>query len=264
MPSPFPGMDPYLEVATEWSSFHSALIAEIARQLNVGLPPNYAARIEAQIYVVPADERYSPDVTVYESPRPQSRGGTALAEKPQVREPEIIPALEEERTVRFVQIIRMKPAREIVAVIELLSPANKRAYSKGRETYERKQQRILSSDAHFLEIDLLREGEYTISAPQSNVREAGTFDYLISLSQSDYRANFYVWRLQLSETLPCFALPLWDKEEVIIDLQAAFNSCYESGRYRQELDYTVSPEPPFTPEQEIWANALLVAQGLRS
>lgn len=264
MPSPFPGMDPYLEAATEWSSFHSALIAEIARQLNAGLPPNYAARIEAQIYVIPTNERYSPDVTVYERPRPQLKGGTAVAEKPQVREPEIIPALEEERTVRFVQIVQMKPAREVVAVIELLSPANKRAYSKGRETYLRKQQRILASDSHFLEIDLLREGEYTLSAPQSKVQEAGAFDYLISLSQSDYRANYYVWRLQLSETLPCFALPLWNREEVIIDLQAAFNSCYEGGRYREELDYTVPPEPPFTPEQEIWANDLLVAQGLRS
>ena len=32
MPSPFPGMDPYLE-GSEWSSVHVALSAEMARQL---------------------------------------------------------------------------------------------------------------------------------------------------------------------------------------------------------------------------------------
>ena len=89
-------------------------------------------------------------------------------------------------------------------------------------------------------------------------------DYLSSLSQSEDRTRYYVWRLQLLEALPCFALPLWDGEEVIIDLQAAFSSCYKGGRYRNELDYTVLSEPPFTPEQEIWANNFLVAQGLRS
>ena len=36
MPSPFPGMDPYLE-GSEWVSVHAELSSEIARQLE--LPP---------------------------------------------------------------------------------------------------------------------------------------------------------------------------------------------------------------------------------
>lgn len=43
MPSPFPGMDPYLE-GTEWPSIHSNLIEELARQLAPQLLPKYVVR----------------------------------------------------------------------------------------------------------------------------------------------------------------------------------------------------------------------------
>src|SRR5207245_11546994 len=42
MPSPFPGMDPYLE-GTYWMTFHTQMIAEIARQLAPRLRPRYLA-----------------------------------------------------------------------------------------------------------------------------------------------------------------------------------------------------------------------------
>lgn len=42
MPSPFPGMDPYLEGST-WMNFHGQLCAEIARQLTPKLRPRYVA-----------------------------------------------------------------------------------------------------------------------------------------------------------------------------------------------------------------------------
>jgi len=42
MPSPFPGMDPYLE-GPMWSSVHSALCNEIARHLTPKLRPKYIA-----------------------------------------------------------------------------------------------------------------------------------------------------------------------------------------------------------------------------
>jgi hypothetical protein len=265
MTSPFPGMDPYLESANEWSSFHSALISEMANQLNVQLPPGYAARVEGQVYVIPAGAHISPDVTVFGTLPPHKEGANvALADRPQVREPERFSLMTEERTIRFVQILRLKPEREVVAVIELLSPINKKAHSRGRTDYQRKQQRVLDSDAHLLEIDLLRDGEYTLAPPLEVVAEAGGFDYILALNRSDDRAHFYVWRLQLAEELPHLIIPLRNGEKTLLDLQSAFAQCYRVGRYRTELDYSRPPEPPLAPEQEAWANALLVAQGLRS
>ena len=47
MPSPFPGMDPYLE-AWIWADFHRSLICALSAQLNAKLPRNYVARLHFQ------------------------------------------------------------------------------------------------------------------------------------------------------------------------------------------------------------------------
>jgi hypothetical protein len=41
MPSPFPGLDPYLESAGPFPGLHNALATEIARVLNRTLPRGY-------------------------------------------------------------------------------------------------------------------------------------------------------------------------------------------------------------------------------
>jgi hypothetical protein len=49
MPSPFPGMDPYLEGST-WMNFHGQLCSEIARQLGPKLRPRYLARLTERFF----------------------------------------------------------------------------------------------------------------------------------------------------------------------------------------------------------------------
>ena len=49
MPSPFPGMDPYLE-GYLWPDVHSALAGKIRQQLAPLLRPRYAARLA--VYLV--------------------------------------------------------------------------------------------------------------------------------------------------------------------------------------------------------------------
>src|ERR1700722_11845313 len=46
MPSPFPGMDPYLEAPAIWPDFHDALAAQLRAALNHTLPAPYYARLE--------------------------------------------------------------------------------------------------------------------------------------------------------------------------------------------------------------------------
>jgi hypothetical protein len=50
MPSPLPGMNPYLESPQLWSEFHSRLIVAIADILNPQIMPKYRAAVERQIY----------------------------------------------------------------------------------------------------------------------------------------------------------------------------------------------------------------------
>lgn len=58
MPSPFPGMDPYLE-GYLWPDVHNALASKIRQQLTPKLRPRYTARLE--VYVV-EDSSPNPDV----------------------------------------------------------------------------------------------------------------------------------------------------------------------------------------------------------
>ena len=59
MPSPFPGMDPYLEQATVWHDFHESMIYECRRLLVPQISPAYVAKLDEHIYVheLAADER---------------------------------------------------------------------------------------------------------------------------------------------------------------------------------------------------------------
>jgi hypothetical protein len=61
--SPFPGMDPYIEVTGSWSDFHNDLLVGCRAQLHQHLPPNYIARIEERVTVVSQeDEEHGPEV----------------------------------------------------------------------------------------------------------------------------------------------------------------------------------------------------------
>ena len=52
MPSPFPGMDPYLEGQAFWRDFHSRFINSWCELLADQLPPNYEAWIDEQVRLI--------------------------------------------------------------------------------------------------------------------------------------------------------------------------------------------------------------------
>ena len=88
MPSPFPGMDPYLEAPDIWPDFHDALAGEIRRELNRVLPRPYYAQLEMRPDIgIVGDElpgRIIPDVAIVRSRSPADRATTALLEEPRV------------------------------------------------------------------------------------------------------------------------------------------------------------------------------------
>src|ERR1700692_584241 len=72
MPSPFPGMDPYLESPVIWPDVHHELISEIQAALNPHLRPRYVARVELRVYISddddPGRQALVPDVGVENGP----------------------------------------------------------------------------------------------------------------------------------------------------------------------------------------------------
>ena len=49
MPSPFPGIDPYIEHPEVWSDFHGDLAAEIRPELNKVIRSHYVARLAPRV-----------------------------------------------------------------------------------------------------------------------------------------------------------------------------------------------------------------------
>ncbi|MEJ7590450.1 MAG: DUF4058 family protein [Planctomycetaceae bacterium] len=49
MPSPVPGMDPYLESTVHWPDVRLGLISQIQAQLNQSLRPHYHVRVEESV-----------------------------------------------------------------------------------------------------------------------------------------------------------------------------------------------------------------------
>src|SRR5262245_8450347 len=100
MPSPFPGMDPYLESPIIWPDVHVELISGIRAALNPQLRPGYVARVELRVYISddddPGREALVPDVRVDTTPRRKGARKPKAEPALVVTEPLIVPTLMDE------------------------------------------------------------------------------------------------------------------------------------------------------------------------
>jgi hypothetical protein len=254
MPSPFPGMDPYLESRALWRSFHTQLIVEICRQLQPQLVPSYVARPEERVVLGPVDQPIVPDVVVREREHTGAVAVVPRAATQDVTVPEEIVVPDLTVPHRYVAI-RDARSHEVITVIEVLSPWNKSG--QGREEYREKQRAVLLSDTHLVEIDLLRAGRHTVAVPEAL---AGSADYRVCLHQAR-RDRFELIRFGVREPLPRVRIPLrTPAEAVVLDLGAAVTRVYEDGAYGYEIDYSVPPEPPLRPEDAGWTTGILASR----
>lgn len=256
MPSPFPGMDPYIEHPQIWSDFHGNLAPEIQGRLNQQIQPRYFARLTPYVTyeaVEVAEVRgVRPDVGVWQSQPPEGEptaGAATIAPAP------VKSRVSLELPLRLYSVeIRASDTQQLVTVIEILSPVNKRPGHEAYQDYQRKRRDFLRSAAHLLEIDLLREGE---RPPLEQPVPAAP--YYVVLSRADRRPTVEVWPIQLTENLPVIPVPLLEPDpDVPLDLGAAVNTIYDRGAYAQQIDYDASPPPPSLSQAEnSWLDDLL-------
>jgi hypothetical protein len=248
MPSPFPGMDPYLESRSLWRGVHHQLITALAAALNAALPPDFVARIDVRHYVL-EPERW--EVVKVEA----SAGADAHF---------LLRGFPEEVREAFIEIIAVNAPGHVVTAIELLSPANKTP-GTGQEEYRRKQRDVLGSETHLLEIDLLRGGTHTVAVPEQALRALhGPWDYLTCLHRAGHRWQYEVWPRSLRQRLPRVLVPLTEGHAgVPLDLQAALDRVYDEGAFDRSMDYRHDPNPPLSADDAASVDALLREKGLR-
>lgn len=222
MPSPFPGMDPFLETQ-EWDDFHTTFTVVIAEFLSPHLAPRYIVRIARRMYV-----ESSPDPFECELPMPEERREVYL-------------------------LIRLQETMEVVTVLETLSPGNKRAGSDGRREYLEKRETVLQSQAHLVELDLLRGG---LRLPTVTPLPRGDFFTIVSRRQRRPKAAVYAWTIR--DSLPTIPVPLKKGDpDVPLDLQAVFSTVYDRARYDLSLNYQAELQPPLSEEDGDWIRRLV-------
>ena len=255
MPSPFPGMDPYLE-GPSWPGFHVLLIAELHAALVAKVRPKYVVEAERRVYVEtdPDDEArfVRPDVAV-SAAGPGGTPGAAEVGPAAIVEPLTLtlPMPAEHREAYLT--IRLREPRRVVTVIEVLSPSNKIPNTAGRETYLAKRDDVLRSKTHLVELDLLRGG-----ARLPTIEPLPAADYYAFVCRGNRRPRAEVYAWSLRRAMPSIPVPLDPPDpDTVLDLQAVFHSVYDRAGYDYSLDYSAAVSPPLPNETAAWAKDLL-------
>jgi hypothetical protein len=258
MPSPFPGMDPYLE-GSLWTSVHTALAVEIARQLNRRLSTRYVALTTRRFVMDTPDEseivigEIYPDIAVAKVEMTDEGRGIAGTIAAPLRMATLIRTPIPHVTVE----IRDVEHRQLVTVIEVLSPTNKRG--DGRTEYLDKRDRILRSTAHLIEVDLLRKGR---RVPMRG--KLPSAPYFVFVCRVDQRLLTEIWPIRKDQPLPEVPVPLLAGDaDAKLDLQQALTAVYDDNRLSALINYSKPPDVALSPKQAVWVEKHLRATGLR-
>ena len=272
MPSPFPGMDPFLETNPIFQELHTQMLAEMQAVLQPQLRPKYVARLErhlseGSVWDAPQGaislERKEPDVTIVSRSAARKHAGSiALLAQPAASAAEELDADElEVRKQRRIVIYVLDRPRLAVTGIELLSPGNKQPGAVAQERYLEKRASALHGGLHWVEIDLLRGGvrpRIPVPLPES----ADYLSYVAQATPTGWNHLLYAWALR--DPLPVLPIPLLGADQAQLDLGGCLAVAYDRIAADEEVDYSAGPPaPPLSKSDATWISQLLRERGLR-
>jgi hypothetical protein len=249
-------MDPYIESSGIWGDLHGSLLAAMRADLNARLPHGYAASLELHVWAEespPSQRKRSrePDLFVSEGSHPGERVSSTATIAAPARI--VLPGLKRKKR-RHLRIISTQ-SRQIVTVIELLSPANKKP-GDDRSHYIEKRNEYFANDLNFVEIDLLRSGR---RPPLGRSPEIRDFYAMVCRSWEFPNAGF--WTFGLRDALPDIPIPVSEElGDTPLRLQPCFERAYEEGRYSATLPYSEPLRPKPSIEDQRWIADLLARQ----
>ena len=221
MPSPFPGMDPYLESPSLWADFHLTMIVAIRAELNRLLPEKYVASADRYVWL-----HLAAPVTM------------------------MLPGVREKGSP-YLKIVD-REHRRLVTVVEMLSPANKQP-GKDREAYLLKRGEYLANGVNLVELDLLRRGERAPFGDHPPPRA----DYYVLVCRASEMPQAGVWPLSVRDLLPTVPVPLHPPDaDVELALKPCLDRVYDEAAYRRELNYSQPPQVALTEPDATWARVV--------
>jgi hypothetical protein len=217
MPSPLPGMDPYLEDCTLWPSFQHQLVNCIYQVLLPQLIDRYRARV--------GQRSYAPEH----------------------------PSFPSEIHEEYVEI-RQRTDGQLISALDIVSPAN-RITLAGRRAYLELRSQFRAANCNIVEIDLVLQGQpmldyfrdalpdwdYTVTVIRSTQRER----YEIYTSTLQKRLPRF--RLPLAA----------DDRDTVLDLHATVARAYAQGNFAAKIDYCREPPTTIEDDDRKWLGELL-------
>jgi hypothetical protein len=247
-------MNPYLEQTALWQDFHFEFLLALRSRLAPQIVPSYIVQVQEHIYIhdLPPEPRRlvgHADVSVaHHEGSAKGQAAIGILEAPAEVQ---LPVQDVERAP-FLEI-RDRQGRELVTVIELLSPSNKRG-GEDRDQYLAKRRELLRSPAHFVEIDLLRGWG---PMPLENRPDC---DYSVLVSRKERRPIAQFWPIPLCKRLPVIPIPLRAPDgDAPVDLQEVLHDAYDRACYEHYL-YNGTPDPPLSPADTDWTRQFLPAR----
>lgn len=232
MPSPFPGMDPYLEDEKFWPSFQHHFVASLYQVLkpvliNTDRMDRYRARVGQRRYVI--------EVPLFTS------------------------VLREEQVEEYIEI-RQRSDGQLVTLIDVPSPVNK-TRAAGRDAYLARRRDAQREGANLVEIDLVLQGQPLLEYSRDNLPE---WNYLVTVVRRHQPERYEIYSSTIRKRLPRFKLPFAPSEhDGVVDLQIAFNWAYESGGFGSQIDYQRPPNYVTNEEDLRWIDDMLVEANVR-
>jgi hypothetical protein len=255
-------MDPFIE-SQEWDDFHSTFNTVIREVLTPALDPRYFVRVERRVYVEHPEEPdvedslRMGDVAIVADSARVAPAGVAAGPGAAVLTP--LPCtlpMPVERRETFL-VVRSREQHAVVTVIETLSPSNKRRGGDGWREYLEKREEILSSPAHFVELDLLRGGT---RMPFHLKERPARGDYYALVSRAERRPGGEIFVWPLLQKLPAVPIPLMRGDaDARLDLQRVFETVFDRAAYERSLNYAAPLKPALPRDAQEWLNAALAS-----
>jgi hypothetical protein len=203
MPSPFPGMNPYLEHDDAWHTFHLGFATEAISALETHIGDRYYAI--ARIFALKHRELIA------------SRHSDV----------ERVPYIE----------VRACGSHLPICVVQLLCPSVKQSAAE-REQYMKWTAETISSPAHLIEIDLLRGGRRMPMVPEA----PGDYGVLVSRGEDRPNAVWVPIRLRDPLPIIPIPLAGSDPPAPL-DLQAILHRIYDSYGFKKYMYQTPPDPP---------------------
>jgi hypothetical protein len=227
MPSPFPGMDPFLEEEKIWPVFQHHLIACLYQTLLPGLVDRYRARV--------GQRRYTTEQALFTS------------------------IMREDHEEEFIEI-RQRTDNRLVTLVDVVSPANKTTVS-GRQAYLDKRKDAKNTGANLVEIDLILQGQPMLDYSREGLPD---WDHAVTVTRATQPERYEIYTATLQKKLPKFRLPLAaDDRDTVIDLQTTFVRCFDQGNFATQINYQREPPTRIADDDRSWLDQLLKQQKLR-